>query len=103
MNNRFKVVGLAAVLGMLSGCGGPDEYKPAEGMVAKDIYIAACQSCHGENGSGKLGFLLKIAGRDYTAEEVAHKIGEGGFIMPSFPNIAEAERKAVGEYVEALK
>lgn len=89
------------MLGLLSGCGGPDEYKPEAGMSGEAIFAAACQACHGEAGQGKFGFLLKIAGDEHSVSEIADKVHEGGFIMPSFPNIGDKERQALAEYIRS--
>jgi mono/diheme cytochrome c family protein len=101
MRRLTSIFSMLAALGLLSGCGGPDEYTPEAGISAADIFAAACQSCHGEAGQGKFGFLLKIAGDSHTAAEIADKVRDGGFIMPSFPNIGDKERQALAEYVRA--
>jgi mono/diheme cytochrome c family protein len=101
MNKKLSLSLSLLAAGLLTGCGGPDEYTPAEGLGGADIYAAACQNCHGEGGKGKFGFLLKIAGTDHEAEEIANKVRDGGFIMPSFPNIGDKERQALAEYIRA--
>ena len=101
MKKLIKTISMVAALGLLSGCGGPDEYTPDSGMSGADAFAAACQSCHGEAGQGKFGFLLKIAGDAHSVAEIADKVRDGGFIMPSFPNIADKERQALAEYIRA--
>ena len=99
MSRLFVISTLAIVL---SGCGGPNEYKPAEGMSAADIFADACQACHGENGGGKFGFLLKLAGTDTPIEEITTLLKDGGHIMPSFPNMSEEQHLAMAAYVKML-
>jgi len=101
MKKLIKTIPLIAALGLLSGCGGPDEYTPVAGMSGTDIFTVACQSCHGEAGQGKFGFLLKIAGDAHSVAEIADKVRDGGFVMPSFPNIGDKERQALAEYIRA--
>ena len=86
----------------LSGCGGPSDFTPTEGMSAADIYASACQACHGENGGGKFGFLFKIAGTEASLEQVAATLKEGGSIMPSFPNMSDEDRMTMAAYIKAL-
>ncbi|MCU7843781.1 MAG: cytochrome c [Candidatus Thiodiazotropha sp. (ex Monitilora ramsayi)] len=88
-----------ATLG-LSGCGGNDEFKPTDGMPVNDLFAQACASCHGENGSGKFGFLLKIAGSEDAIEDMAQKIRDGGHIMPAFVNISQSEAISIATYVK---
>lgn len=84
---------------LLSGCGGNSEYTPAAGSSAAQIYADACAGCHGAQGEGKFGVLLKIAGTTHAAADLGSKVRSGGPIMPAFVNIGEADAVAVGEYV----
>lgn len=99
MTQLITITGLTAIL---SGCGGPSDFSPAEGMSAANIYASACQSCHGENGAGKFGFLFKIAGSESSPEEMATALTEGGSIMPSFPNLSDEQRTMMAAYVKAF-
>ncbi len=97
-----RLFGALILASTLSGCGGPSDFKPTEGMAVADIFAAACQVCHGENGSGKFGFLFKVAGTDDSIEEIATLLNQGGHIMPSFPNMSDEERLTMAAYVKAL-
>ncbi|MCU7934229.1 MAG: cytochrome c [Candidatus Thiodiazotropha sp. (ex Dulcina madagascariensis)] len=85
----------------LAGCSDVNDYKPTADMTATDIFTEACSSCHGDGGSGKFGFLLKIAGTEAAAEEVVEKILHGGHIMPAFPNIDEQDAERLATYLKA--
>ncbi len=97
-----RLLAIATLAAALSGCGGPSDFKPTEGMSVADIYAGACQACHGENGAGKFGFLLKVAQSDKSQEEIAALLKEGGHIMPSFPNMSDDERLTMAAFVKAL-
>lgn len=99
MTQLISIIGFATLLG---GCGGPSDFTPIEGMSPADIYVSACQKCHGENGAGKFGFLFKIQGSDYTIEEMAATIKDGGKIMPSFPNLSDEQRMMMASYIKTL-
>jgi mono/diheme cytochrome c family protein len=99
MSQLIAISGLTAVL---SGCGGPSDFSPAEGMSAADIYASTCQSCHGENGAGKFGFLFKIVGSESSPEEMAAALTEGGSIMPSFPNLSDEQRLMMAAYIKSF-
>jgi hypothetical protein len=101
MTKTTNLLAIPTLAIMLTGCGGPNEFTPSPGMSPADIFSSACQECHGEKGSGKFGFLLKIAGSD-EVEEMNDKIKNGGHIMPSFPNIGDADRAALVDYVKSL-
>jgi len=101
MDNRKKIYATTVLGLILAGCGAR-EYQPAANTAAADIFAEACQSCHGEQGSGKLGFLLKLSGTKSSANKISEHIRDGGFVMPSFPNIGEMERQTLTEYVKTL-
>lgn len=86
----------------LSGCGGPSDFKPADGMSAADIYYQACEACHGENGVGKFGFLFAVAGTEAPVEDIAALLKEGGHIMPSFPQMSDEQRLMMAGYIKGL-
>ena len=102
MKKTTSLLAIPALTLMLTGCGGPEDFTPASGMSAEEIFASACSGCHGDKGSGKFGFLLKIAGDADAAAEVDEKLKYGGKIMPSFPNIGEADRAALAEYIKSL-
>lgn len=102
MTKTTRLIAVSILATTLSGCGGPSDFKPTEGMSAADIFNGACQACHGENGGGKFGFLLKVAGTDTSMEEIASLLKDGGHIMPSFPNMSDEERLALATYIKAL-
>jgi mono/diheme cytochrome c family protein len=89
-------------LPLLTGCSDNNDFTPVSGMDGMDIYVNACASCHGEQGSGKFGFLLKLAGIDSSNEEIVGMIQKGGHIMPAFPNINEQQAVLVAGYLKSL-
>ncbi len=102
MKKTTQIIALATLTTCLTGCIGPNDFTPGEGMSPADIFSSTCQTCHGENGTGKFGFLFGIAGSDKPMEEIAAKIGGGSTLMPSFPNISTEDRMSVAAYVKAL-
>ncbi|MES9860981.1 MAG: cytochrome c [Candidatus Thiodiazotropha sp. LLP2] len=101
MNKIFYITSISLLVLALSGCSDSNNFKPVTGMDGMDIYANACSSCHGSNGQGKFGFLLKLAGTDDSTEEISEKIIKGGHIMPSFPNISQQEAEKVAAYLKA--
>jgi len=102
MKKTPQIIALTTLTACLTGCMGPNDFTPSEGMSPADIFSSTCQTCHGENGAGKFGFLLGISGTDESMEEIAAKIGEGSTLMPSFPNISDEDRLSIAAYVMAL-
>ena len=102
MTTAFRILALSILGAALSGCGGPSDFKPADSMSAAEIYVQACQVCHGEGGAGKFGFLFAIAGSEESAEQIAALLKEGGSIMPSFPQMSEQQRLMMAGYVKGL-
>ncbi len=94
-----KIWMVIPVVVLLSGCGGNNEYAPATGASAVQIYAEACAGCHGAQGEGKFGVLLKLAGTSNTAAELGAKIRGGGPVMPAFVNISETDAVAVGSHI----
>lgn len=85
----------------LSGCSSSD-YTPTAGAAADQLFAEACAGCHGDNGEGKFGFLLAVAGSDESAEDIATKIRNGGHVMPAFPQISEEQASAIAGYLKSL-
>jgi mono/diheme cytochrome c family protein len=102
MNKTTYLAGICLSASLLSGCSENNNYTPVSGMDGMDIYANACASCHGENGSGKFGFLLKLAGSDTSSEEIVGMIKNGGHIMPAFPNIDEQQAARLADYLKSL-
>jgi len=100
MDKTTSIMGACLLAASLSGCSSKD-FKPAEGMGANELFAQACTACHGENGSGKFGFLLKVAGSKTPLQGMADKIRNGGYVMPAFPNISEADALAVAGYLKS--
>jgi mono/diheme cytochrome c family protein len=106
----------------------PDEYaglkNPMDGNAAaiesgKAVYVANCQSCHGEKGLGdgpagaslspKPGDLVEVAAND-TVDRIYWRVSEGGMMAPfnsSMPAwkgvLSEDERWQVVSFVKTLK
>lgn len=100
MDKTTSIMGACLLAASLSGCSGSNDFKPTDGMGASELFAQACSSCHGENGNGKFGFLLAIAGSEKPLQELADTIRNGGYVMPAFPNISEAEALAVTGYLK---
>jgi mono/diheme cytochrome c family protein len=101
MEKTTYIAGICLLGSLLTGCSARD-FKPVSGMDGKDIFANACSGCHGENGGGKFGFLLKLAGTDNSVDEIADKIRNGGHIMPAFPNIDAQNATQVADYIKSL-
>ncbi|MES9940394.1 MAG: cytochrome c [Candidatus Thiodiazotropha sp. 6PLUC2] len=101
MKKTIYITGITLLALTLTGCSDSNDFKPVAGMDGMDIYANACSSCHGSNGQGKFGFLLKLAGTDDSSEEISEKIINGGHIMPAFPNISQQEAEKVAAYLKA--
>ncbi|MEW8425275.1 MAG: cytochrome c [Candidatus Thiodiazotropha sp.] len=102
MNKTTYAAGICLLGSLITGCSDSNDFKPVAGMGAMDIYANACSSCHGENGSGKFGLLLKLAGSEATRDEIVDKIRNGGHIMPAFPNIDTEDAGLVASYLKSL-
>ncbi|MCU7852877.1 MAG: c-type cytochrome [Candidatus Thiodiazotropha sp. (ex Monitilora ramsayi)] len=99
---KTTALSILAILSVsLGGCGGNNDFKATASMPVNDLFAQACAGCHGENGEGKFGILLKLAGSDDAAEEMAEKIRHGGHIMPAFPNISEAEAISIATFLKS--
>ena len=101
MGKTTYIAGICLLGSLLTGCSARD-FKPVSGMNGKDIFANACSGCHGDNGGGKFGFLLKLAGTEETSDEIVEKIRNGGHIMPAFPNIDEQSAALVADYLKSL-
>jgi cytochrome c551 len=101
MNKTTRLYAICLIAAGLSACSGSNDYKPTAGMPVEQLFAEACADCHGENGEGKFGFLLSIAGSDESAEEIVTKIHTGGHVMPAFPNIEENEAVAIAEFIKS--
>jgi len=99
MDKTTSIMGACLLAASLSGCSSKD-FTPSEGMGASEISAQACTACHGEGGNGKFGFLLKIAGSQTPLQEMADKIRNGGYVMPAFPNISEADALAIAGFLK---
>ncbi|MES9826205.1 MAG: cytochrome c [Candidatus Thiodiazotropha endolucinida] len=102
MKKTTCLAGICLAGSLLTGCSDNNDFKPAAGMDGMDIYANACSNCHGVNGSGKFGFLLKLSGTDSNTEEIVDKIRNGGHIMPAFPNIDTRHVGLVAAYIKTL-
>jgi cytochrome c553 len=101
MVKTTRIIAACLVAGSLSGCSDSD-FKPAENMPVNELFAEACAGCHGDQGAGKFGFLLTLAGSDLPTEEIVEKVRQGGHVMPAFPNISETEATAIAGYIKGL-
>jgi mono/diheme cytochrome c family protein len=102
MYKTTRFIGTCLITAGLTACGGDSDFKPAAGMAPEQLFSEACANCHGEEGGGKFGFLLSVAGSDTSVDDIVSKIREGGTIMPAFPEIDESEATAVANYLKNL-
>jgi mono/diheme cytochrome c family protein len=102
MKKTAYLAGIYLSAALLTGCSDSNNFTPVSGMDGMDIYASACANCHGENGGGKFGFLLKLAGSEASEEEIVGLIQKGGHIMPAFPNIDAQQAKLVATYIKSL-
>lgn len=84
----------------LTGCGdGTAAPPPAQGDVAgRSLFLAACASCHGNDGAGKPGIADPIP-TAITFEEVADVIRNGTGDMAGFPDLDDEQVAAIARYV----
>ncbi len=101
MTKTTRFFSICLIAAGLSACSGSNDYKPTADMPVEQLFAEACADCHGENGEGKFGFLLSIAGSEKPAEEIVSKIRTGGHVMPAFPNIGENEGLAIAEFIKS--
>ncbi len=79
----------------LAGCGGTRDYAPAPGSDGEQMFEHACLECHDPDAGGK---YFKLSRDEASPESIAERIREGGFMMPSFPNIRGEELRALSVY-----
>ena len=100
---RIRILATIAAGGLLvAGCGGQSDYSAPEGTPAPKMFKQACAHCHGEEGTGKFGFLLGLKDSQIPADNVAHMIANGRGIMPAFPELAESQRQRLADYATGL-
>jgi mono/diheme cytochrome c family protein len=101
MTIRKRFIGACLISATLCGCSASKDYKPAEGMSAEQIFAEACSGCHGDEGEGKFGFLLSIAGTQTAGEELTTLIRNGGHLMPAFTQIDKETAEALVAYLKS--
>ncbi len=92
---------------------------PTQKISGKDIFLANCSACHGENGAGMEGAIPPLAGSDFLKRLSSRKnrsellqipiIGKTGKVivngkeydgeMPAFPDLTDEDVAAVVTYV----
>ncbi len=98
----MKKIILAIGLVLASSTIQASDYRPAADAKPAQIFSDACASCHGDWGTGKFGFLLKLTGTTLSKEEIQNRISAGSTMMPEFPNIKKEQLSQLVDYVEAL-
>lgn len=102
MNSTFlRILSITALSTLMTACGGPSDYAPADNLTAETIFAEACMSCHGVAGEGKIG-LFKLQNSELGLDEIAAKITEGGMLMPQFVKLSETQRAELANYVKSL-
>ena len=79
----------------------------AQEVSGKELFIASCSRCHGDNGDGGKGPNLTTAKKQAkwkdSDAELVKKITKGGIIMPAFGKKLSAEQiTAIASYVRTL-
>jgi mono/diheme cytochrome c family protein len=100
MYKTTRLIVACLIATALSGCGNSD-YTPTTGAAADQLFAEACAGCHGDNGEGKFGFLLSIAGSEESSETIVAKIRNGGHLMPAFPQLSEEQASAIAGYLKS--
>ena len=91
----YKKMGfIMASSALLAACSGTNDYTPATGTTADNMYIAACSSCH----SGEF-FHWQMTPEEANAGYVKKMIAEGTMGMPSFPNIKGEQLEVLTQFV----
>lgn len=99
MYKTTRLISACLIATSLYGCSGGD-FKPTADMSAEQIFAEACAGCHGDNGEGKFGFLLSIAGSRTPDEEITEKILHGGHFMPAFRNLSASDANALAAFLK---
>jgi mono/diheme cytochrome c family protein len=99
---QMKKIILVTSLVLASSIVQANDYTPAVDAKAAQVFSEACASCHGDWGTGKFGFLLKLTETTLSKEEIKNRISAGGTIMPKFPNIKKEQLSQLTDYVKAL-
>jgi quinoprotein glucose dehydrogenase len=68
---------------------------------ARQLYLQNCANCHGDTLAGSPPQLPKLLnmGPKWDVAAISRIIRQGAGRMPSFPNLSDADVKAVSEYV----
>jgi len=79
---------------------------PAFAQDGGATYKAKCAACHGPNGEGKVGPALK--GTSVTADQIVDLLTKGNDAKKAphkkaISGVADADAKAVADYVKSLK
>jgi len=71
--------------------------------AGKNLYVAYCQACHGENGdAGRSGAKnLKVSALSKSEMEAYIRIGKGA--MPGFSNLSQEEIDAIILYTDTFR
>ncbi len=101
MYKTTRFIAACLTVAALGGCSSSD-YTPTTGAAADQLFAEACSGCHGDNGAGKFGFLLAIAGSEESTETIVDKIRNGGHLMPAFPQLSEEQASAIAGYLKSL-
>lgn len=98
MNKIMTVLMLA----LTSSFSFASNYTPAEGVSAAQIFSETCAACHGDAGTGKFGFMLKLTETTLSKEQIINKIWAGSTLMPEYPNIKADQLAELADYIKAL-
>lgn len=100
MMERFLAIGLL-LLSSLAPAWAADGPQPD----GAKLFARNCAACHGEEGRGGIGVPLALPSfqatisDDYVFKTIRH--GRPGRVMPAFPNLSDAQVRALVQYVRS--
>jgi len=76
---------------------------PAASTDTTALYQQNCARCHGEQGGGKFGLLMKLTQVDLTEEQIRERIRTGRGRMPAFDQLSDAQTSALARRVVSFR
>ncbi len=92
------ILGLPAVLLLVSGCSKTDDFTPDAGATGEDVFKTACVKCHTPKESG---YYFDLDSSMANIAAISKQVNEGSMAMPSFPKIQGETLHSLSEYVLA--
>lgn len=92
------ILGLPAVLLLVSACSKTNDFTPVSGATGEDIFKTACVECHTPKQGGH---YFELDSDMANTVAIAKKVNEGSMAMPLFPQIQGEALQSLSEYVLA--